>query len=529
MRGSVLVTFDEFVNDRGADLFTVNVNSTARYQHTTDSDNLYTTYVNLGDVVRFSINYSPSSLAKVVTVKRIDYTTDDEGGDKGVKETQINPTIVTDSSGLFTIEFTCSTIASAYSYRYVINAETFVTPTPTPTPTMTPTPTPTPLPPPIGFNNFTNSILETSDNKLFIGGAFTTYNNQSYPKLVKLNDDGTIDTSFVNYGFNVSPSIQINSLGIQSDNKILAVGFITEYSGVTFKNLIRLNTNGTIDTSYNAGIFCSNSGCSTFTSNSTIAIQSDNKAIIGGNFNFYSGTPSSKIIRLNTDGTIDTSFNIGTGFLGSRVHSVNLLSDGKMYVGGEFSQYNGNNYRNLIKLNSDASIDTSFNIGTGFEQVLSGQGTSSVLDTKEQADNKLIVIGNFTRYNGTNINRIVRLNTDGTIDTSFSGVTSGFSGFFNLQQFRPVSLDIQPDGKIVVVGSYITYNGVTVNRIVRLNTDGSIDNTFNTGTGFNATVNQVKVLSDNTILVVGDSSVYNGSSIGYIVRLNTNGTRISWP
>lgn len=133
MRGSILVTFDELINDRGIDSFAVVVNSIDRDLHFTDSDKLYTTYVFTGDVVQFTIQHT-NDFRGAIDITRIDYTTDDEGGDLGIKETIITPTI---SSGttFYTATFTGSTVPSAYNFKYHINARTNPAPTPTPTPT----------------------------------------------------------------------------------------------------------------------------------------------------------------------------------------------------------------------------------------------------------------------------------------------------------------------------------------------------------------------------------------------------------
>lgn len=224
---------------------------------------------------------------------------------------------------------------------------------------------------------------------------------------------------------------------------------------------------------------------------------------MGGGFNNYNGTTQVSLTRLNTDGSLDTSFNIGTGFNNS-IYSIAIQSDGKIIVGGLFSVYNGTIRYKILRLNLDGSIDNSFNIGTGFS------GTVNTITL--QTDGKIIVSGNFGNYNGTSLNDIIRLNTDGSIDTSFNlGTGSSYAVYCT---------NIQNDGKILVGGFFSFYNSTIQNNIVRLNTDGSIDATFNTGTGFNNSVYSIVPLNDGKIMVGGNFTTYkNNNESAYLIGL----------
>jgi uncharacterized delta-60 repeat protein len=163
-----------------------------------------------------------------------------------------------------------------------------------------------------------------------------------------------------------------------------------------------------------------------------------------------------------------------------------------MIVGGDFYTYNGVNVNYMVRLNSNGTIDTTFNTGLGFN--------SSVQSIALQADGKIIVAGFFTSYNGVTVNRIVRLNSNGTIDATF---TTGL-GVDNLVQ----SIVIQPDGKIIMGGFFTFYNGTTENYLVRLNSNGTKDTTFNTGTGFNYEVYTIALKSDGKIVLGGYFTSY---------------------
>jgi uncharacterized delta-60 repeat protein len=226
---------------------------------------------------------------------------------------------------------------------------------------------------------------------------------------------------------------------------------------------------------------------------------------VGGDFTTYKGVTENKIIRLNADGTKDTSFTAGTGF-DNAVLAIATQADGKILVGGSFNTYNSVTENSIIRLNADGSKDTSFNTGTGFD--------STVFAITTQSDGKILVGGNFTTYNGVTENRIIRLNTDGSKDTTFSIGT----GFDNLVR----AIELQNDGKIVVGGFFTTYNGVTENRIITLNTNGTKDTAFISGTGFNGDVYSIKQLADGKILVGGNFTTYKGdNSSAYLIKLHT--------
>jgi uncharacterized delta-60 repeat protein len=247
-----------------------------------------------------------------------------------------------------------------------------------------------------------------------------------------------------------------------------------------------------------------------------IALQSDGKAIIGGDFTQYNFTNINRIARVNTNGSIDGTFVVGTGF-NSSVISVVSSSGNSVIVGGAFTEYSGIPINRICKLNSNGTLDTTFatNIGTGANAVVYG--------IREQSDGKILVTGEFTSFNGLSINRIIRLNSDGTTDTGFtSNVGTGVGSTGYLAGF---SFGLQSDGKILLVGSYTTFNSISYNRIVRLNTDGTVDATFSAGTGFNNITWCIEVLNDNTILIGGDFTSYNGSTANRFMKLTANGDR----
>jgi uncharacterized delta-60 repeat protein len=317
-----------------------------------------------------------------------------------------------------------------------------------------------------GFVYIVLAFAVQSDGKIVVGGYFTSYNGTAQNYITRLNSDGTRDTSFtVGTGFD----FLVDAFAIQPDGKILVGGYFTGYNGTTQNYITRLNSDGTRDTSFVIG-----TGFNDIVYK--FAVQSDGKILVGGYFTSYNGTAQNYITRLNSDGTRDTSFTVGTGF-DYVVGAFAIQPDGKILVGGYFTSYNGTGQNYITRLNSDGTRDTSFTVGTGFNYVVDAFAI--------QPDGKILVGGYFTGYNGTSQNCITRLNSDGTRDTSFT-VGTGFDD-------EVLAIAVQSDGKIVVGGWFTSYNGNAQNRITRLNSDGTRDTSFTVGTGFDSTVYAIAI------------------------------------
>ena len=349
-----------------------------------------------------------------------------------------------------------------------------------------------------GFDDSIYSTKIQSDGKILVGGWFTTFTGSSQNRLIRLNSDGSKDTSFdIGSGFNND----VESIAIQSDGKILVGGRFTTFTGSSQNRLIRLNSDGSKDTSFDIG-----SGFNSILV-ASIAIQSDGKILVGGSFTTFTGSSQNKLIRLNSDGSKDSTFNIGSGF-NSEVNSVAIQSDGKILAGGAFTTFSGGSQNQLIRLNSDGSKDSTLDVGNGFNNRL--------YVIAIQSDGKILVGGSFTTFTGSSQNYFIRLNSDGSKDTSFD-IGTGFNNYIE-------SIAIQSDGKILVGGYYTTYQGLTQNYFIRLNSDGSKDTSFDIGTGFNEEVDDIAIQSDGKILAGGWFTTFAGSSQNRFIRLNTDGT-----
>ncbi len=368
-------------------------------------------------------------------------------------------------------------------------------------------------------NNTVYSTKIQADGKIIFGGNFTDINGFSSNRIARLNTNMTFDSTFaVGTGANGS----VGATAIQSDGKVIIAGSFTTYNGVARNGIARLNTNGSLDTTFTVGtgIFDAISA-----GIGALALQSDGKILIAGNFTSYNGTTKVNIARLNANGTIDTTFNSSfTTSSGNMVHCIAIQADGKILIGGSFVTYGSTSSSKIVRLNSNGSIDLTFNVGTGFTTTF---GNTTLYAMKLQSDGKVLVGGYLFTFNGTNINHLIRINTNGTIDTTFiKDYTIGtLAGDQDV-----MSIDIQNDNKIFIGGSFHISNFPIIRwRIARLNTNGSLDLTFDPGEGFRpssgnrsqgSSVNSLSIQTDGKVIAGGRYTSYNNVFVDNITRLN---------
>ncbi|MDN3687268.1 malectin domain-containing carbohydrate-binding protein [Cyclobacterium jeungdonense] len=293
--------------------------------------------------------------------------------------------------------------------------------------------------------------------------------------LFRINSDGSRDLSY-----NPTPEFnqEVNSLTLQPDGKILAAGKFTGYNGKVVNGLARVHSDGTLDETFEAGTGLDHSF---YNPQLSILMQPDNRILLIGNFIAYNDIPAGGIVRLLPDGRQDTSFQPGTGFKAGSDLPALLQNDGKIVVAGTL--FNGEPFPGLIRLNPDGSKDISFEIGSGFDRSISCLAAAP--------GNKILAAGNSTSFNGNPVNLLVRLNPDGSRDDSFN---------VNMElDIRPEKLLVQGDGKILVAGS----DGPTGNesRLIRLNPDGSLDAGFKAGIAASERMGPLTLQPDRKILL----------------------------
>jgi uncharacterized delta-60 repeat protein len=362
------------------------------------------------------------------------------------------------------------------------------------------------------------------DGKIIVTGNFTMVEGLPKSTIVRLNTNGTLDTTFNPpasiTGWN---DIMIAAIGLQSDGKIIIAGRFYNLDGVIRHGIARLNTDGSLDQSFNPPPGLANPMVVY-----DLKIYPDDKIILSGlrNFNTYT------IMRVSADGTL---LNEVTGIAATR---LDIQPDGKIV-------YSTNTV--LRRLNADLTTDNTFTQIT----VNNGQ----IYAIKIQADGKILFAGSFSQINGTPSPSLVRANANGGVDIAFTVNTSGSTPFIEALVLRPDGkilvggyglelrnqdgtpdssfvppsvttihdLDLQADGKIIVSGSLLSGQTVAA-PVARVNSDGSLDTSFQTVIGGYGSGSTVIVLPDNKFLVTGDFNYTGGATRRYLARFNPDGT-----
>jgi uncharacterized delta-60 repeat protein len=276
----------------------------------------------------------------------------------------------------------------------------------------------------------------------------------------------------------------VYAVALQKDGKVIIGGAFTNVAGGVRRCVARLNANGSLDSSFNpsSGVQQGFSQAAVY----AIAVQEDGEIVIGGDFDTANGAIRYGIARLWPDGSTDTSFNLGLS-TSAIVFSLLMQNDGKLIAGGGNSWY-------VSRYQTNGVPD--------FSTFMSNVVTSVAL----QSDGKIIVGGQF-KYG------VVRLNANGTRDTNFN------LGWAGLPQ-APMSVAVQSDGRIIAGGSFTSFNGFNRRGVVRLNDDGTMDTSFDPGAGPDGTVRAVVTLMNGACLIGGEFASVDGCEWHGIARLN---------
>jgi len=228
----------------------------------------------------------------------------------------------------------------------------------------------------------------------------------------------------------------------------------------------------------------------------------------------------STVLSFGQNGWNDNEFVIGTGFNGT-VYTSLALPDNGVVFGGDFTSYNGTNCQGIVKLRPDGTIDPNWLLSGYVPGAQNFSGGATVLDLKLESTGTILVSGAFPSYYGVGCPNLARINSlNGQIDIAFRDAL-----VLNPPNGAVWSVDTQSDGKIILGGDFSTLAAANVrNGVARLLTNGSVDNTFTFSGATNATVRKVKVQSDNKILVGGNFTTINGVAKNRITRLNADGT-----
>lgn len=366
-------------------------------------------------------------------------------------------------------------------------------------------------------------IPQTPDENIICTGGFSMYNDYFVSGLVRLDSNSAYVPSFP---YQTGANSTVYAITTQPDNKVLLGGSFTRYNGAYANGVVRINTNGTIDTTFEvgAGMYKTlNANDLPVGAIKDIVLQPDGKIIIAGGFTKFKNISRSLVARLNSDGTLDTTFahvpfNLTAGiFSYTMANTVVIQTDGKIVVGGCFA-YTYNNPApvtaiGIVRLNADGTHDTTFHCGVGL-----GTGMSSIRDLYIQPDGKIMAVGSFGSYNGTITDAAIRLNADGTLDSTF--LVNNMPGSINV--IKPLA-----NGKYIIGGMFYPNTGYV--DVCRINNNGSIDLSFpkhqiGDDSGIKGEVHDILVKADSFIVIGGRFNSYDMSIVkNNLLQLNPAG------
>ena len=350
----------------------------------------------------------------------------------------------------------------------------------------------------------------------------TAYKDTPINNIARINFNWDYDTSFLSQWFWVMTwenayYRQVFWLLTLSNGKILVWWSFTTQDGVAMTGMIaRMNADGTPDTTFINNAFRLTWSIWSYWPVVVMREQTNGQILVWWYFDKYDNIVSSKIMRMNADGTIDNTFNIwlwfGPAGNSTVVHDIAQQWNWKTLVWWVFTTYQWTWANRIIRLNEDGTRDISFGIGSGFD--------NSVLVFAIQSDWKILVWWSFTTYQWIWANRVIRLNEDWTRDTSFD-IGSGFNSSVN-------SIVIESNGKILIWWSFTTYQWTWANRMIRLNEDWTKDMWFDIGSGFNSSVNSIIKDQNGWLFIWWWFTDYNWVSANKIIKLSYKPLSITW-
>lgn len=312
----------------------------------------------------------------------------------------------------------------------------------------------------------------------------------------RLQSDGSTDTNLNLSISGIQYQTWVGSLAVQTNGGVLVGGSFIFFGSQSRNSLGRMTPAGVADSGFNAGI----SGYYPFVS--CLGLQPDQQIVLAGCCEMVGWQARTNLGRIDASGNLDTSFKASTELASypsqGRIYSMALQTNGQILLGGLFTNLVGVSRSHIGRLNSDGTLDMSFNPGAN----------AWVECIAVQADGKILVGGAFTNVAGQARNRLARLNADGSLDNSFNPGADGMVESFALQS----------NGKILVAGYFSNLAGQPCNRLGRLNADGSADSTLNPGA--DGTVYALALQADGKVLAGGAFQVLGGQPRPNLGRLS---------
>lgn len=383
-------------------------------------------------------------------------------------------------------------------------------------------------------NSYPRTIDLLSTGEIVVGGDFYMYNNTTCGNIIILTTTGAV--SKVPTDLDNSPggtySENVLKVLVDSTDKIYVTGKFEQYGGgVPCNKLIRLYKNSfnnwVPDLTFNVISQGLDNGNSTFTTGGfDMLLNNDGNLVVAGNFGTVQGTTAQNIAVLSPTGTLSPNSEntngvfSSTGGIGAPIVKTILNLGDRFIVGGIFNSYSN---IGIPAISSQFVIpiaeELNVNFGQGFYNGTVDNYTPSSISIR---NNKIVATGNFISYDSNGANKVVRINPDGSYDNTFDssvGVTS------SLLSNALVYTAIDKDDKVYIVGDIVSYDGNATTNLARINADGTFDATFDTGSGFNNAAVSF-VLPDDVnggALFLGSFTQYSGNTVGRIAKILDDG------
>ncbi len=350
------------------------------------------------------------------------------------------------------------------------------------------------------FNTSVNAIARLSSGSILIGG---TLNEGVTGNIARLNADGSNDSTFLKgTGFNG----EVNAITVQSDGRILVGGAFTSYNSTSCNRLVRLNADGTVDASFVTAM-----GAGADAAVNAIAIETTGKILVGGDFANFAGAAMEGLVRLTSAGARDTVSLLALPFTTSwstRINGLIAQDDTKiMAVGSFYGPATATGFRSgIARLTATGARDATFDPDAGVHDTTGTNQLRSPETIIRQSDGKYVIGGFFTAYDENPVPYIARVNTNGTFDSTF--VPPSFGGaVYTLMQ--------QPSGAVLVGGSFTS----PANGLERLLANGTVDSTFQQGTGPGGPVYALAPDNNGAFWAGGNFFSYDGASVRPVARI----------
>ncbi len=384
-----------------------------------------------------------------------------------------------------------------------------------------------------GIDGRVRAVVERADGDIVVAGDFTRVSNRTHKHIIQLDDNTT--RSVIIGGMDAP----VHALLLLEGDHLILAGEFADAGGLVRNRVARAEGHGGVDESLDTAL----NGVVT-----TVVRLASNQWLVGGDFSQFDGATRTRLALMDSQGEVisplsgttdaqlngvplamaalptgeiiiagafTSAYNAGAGFVirvngdasqrssfanfaadaNATVRALAVQPDGKILIGGDFSQVSGFSRPGIARLNANGTLDTTFNA------LLNGGAVVRAIAL--QRDGKVVIGGTFSSASGSLRNHLARVNgAGGVLDTTFDPNPNG----------RVDTLLLQPDGDILVGGEFTTLGATSRVRVARINGDGSVD------TGFNASLSSAAVARVSALALQADGRVLIGGSNGLITR-----------